>query len=159
MNLALPHADYIALRAACRRLVVACGGHESAAAALGVSRQHVSRCVSLNPDTFEYMLTLQQAVALEAFAEQPIVTTHLARAAGHLLIAMPSGSGGGPVWEALGKTGKELGDVFERAPAVLRDGKVTAPENAGMAAEIDEALAALVALKMAFAAAVEGEGG
>jgi hypothetical protein len=57
-------------------LVKLAGGVEAAAEALGVSHQRISQLTSLQSAD---MPTLMQVVALEAFANQPIVTAALAK--------------------------------------------------------------------------------
>jgi hypothetical protein len=72
-------------------LVKVAGGGEAAGLALGVSHQRISQLTSMQSAD---MPTLMQVVALEAFADQPVVTSALAK------LVQSAGKGADPNKEA-----------------------------------------------------------
>jgi regulatory protein CII len=144
-----------ALKAATRRLIKQSGGQEACVSDTRIVR-HQSFSQYGAPDWPEKYMPLDVAFDLERQLGLPVVTAHQARALNHVLVPMPAATGPGPVLTALGKTGEEVGQVFTKAAEALRDGRITEPENKCVAREIDEALVALVGLKLAVSAATDG---
>ena len=145
----LPASDYQKLKAASRALVATVGG---AVAAAGVTRgdhQSVSRYGSAHPDNADRFMPIDVLADLESESEQPVLTRVLAEMSGYLLVPVPRAVGSGT---ALGRVVaaalKETSQVFVRMADALGDGRLSADEAKEIAAEVNEAMIMLAALKL-----------
>lgn len=152
----LPASDYQKLKAASRALVATVGGAVAAAAVTRGDHQSVSRYGSAHPDNADRFMPIDVVADLESECEQPVLTRVLAEMSGFLLVPVPRAVGSGT---ALGRVVaaalKETSQVFVRMADALGDGRLSADEAREIAAEVNEAMIMLAALKLQVQAEAE----
>lgn len=134
-------ADYLALKAATRRLVERVGGVDAAAAVTRVGRSQLS--VYGVPDSDQYA-PIDIVADLEAEAAAPLVTQALA-AAQHLALGpMNAAASAAPVslLTHVAQLTKELGDVARVAADADADGNLSAAELASLITETSDLIEA-----------------
>ncbi|MFT6658848.1 phage regulatory CII family protein [Maritalea sp.] len=153
-NLAQITADnWAALIAATRHQVRVCGGNEACASISQRIKRHQTFSDYYNPNQASMMPIDVVAELMRESGDVRIVQT-LARMVGHEVVALPQlPARFADLQMALGRTSKEVGEVFTRIGESLSDGTFDKGERQATINEIDEAIGALVALKQ-----VVGEG-
>ena len=154
----LPKNDYLALKAATRRLVTLAGRGPAAAQITRVGQQELSNYG--NPYSERVVFMPADVIAdLEAECSQPVVTGLLAEMLGFVLVPLPQKVPGlAPLATRLGQLGKEAGDVFIVLGQALKDGEITADEGEHGRREIDELVLAALTLRAELEKATEQEG-
>lgn len=139
----------IALKAATRRLVEACGGQESAALIPGMPiTRHQSFSEAGHPAHADRFLRIDVATMLEADCGLALVTAEMAKATGHVLVPLPRiAATRSPLGRITAQAMKETSEVFARLGGFLEDGVLSSNEGAQLDREIDEAIEKLLALK------------
>ena len=143
-----------ALKAATRRLVEACGGQESAVLIPNMPiNRHQSFSEAGNAAHPDRFLRIDVAALMEADCGLPLVTAEMAKATGHMLVKLPDVPGHlGALGRVTAEALKEVGDVFSTLGQQLADGVLTRAEGPQLDAEIDEAIAKLLQMKLQAAA-------
>lgn len=142
---------YLGLKAATRMLIREAGGVELAAKVTRVERAELSRYE--NPSTGRF-LPVDVLLDLESANGEPHVTRELARAQGHVLIALPRLEGTGEWGRHLGAIAKDCGEAIAVVGEALSvGGTITAEEVKALniRREVTEAIERLVELEAALA--------
>lgn len=112
-----------------------------------------------NPLLEDRHCPIDVAVELDQFNPEPLVLRAMARLTGHVLVALPEVAGSAsPLGRVTGRALKEVGEVFSTLGRQLDDGVLTAVEDRRLERELDEAIEALVMLKLQARAVVEQGG-
>ncbi|UJX46624.1 phage regulatory CII family protein [Xanthobacter sp. YC-JY1] len=160
-KLARPHreADYLALKGATRRLVEACGGVESAAAATRTGFQALSK---YGRPQEPFFAPIDVVADLEADAGVPLVTRALAALCGHVLVPLPRPETGTGRWyRHISEVAQDAGAVVARLGAALADdGEVSRAEARALALRehVRHAIKELAALDLALERLEKGDG-
>lgn len=125
------------LKLATRDLVRQFDDQADAGHVIGVSQQQVSRLCDRN--TSINVISLEQAIRLEAAAEEPCITQLMAKQAGGVFIRLPEAN-----CDAMGlpmhvvELVKEVGDCADRLRAGMADGTLDQAELAALEKEFDD---------------------
>jgi len=132
----LTAGDYLALKAAVRRLVRHAGGQESAAAITRVDHQRISKY----GNAAQPMHAPIDVIAdLERDVGHPFVTEALAHLQGHVLVKRPSGEvDTEAVTRMLADIGRESGDSIRVLAEAIADHVVTPEEAREIRKEVSE---------------------
>lgn len=136
-------------KVAVRKSIHAAGGIEAVAAALGYSKTHVGRWHSLNDADLpsdDIRIEIDE-LAMANGGEAEILAAQ-ARQLGHVAFRLPEGFGASSaVTLKLTEATAEFGDIARALTRALADNRIDAREQGEVAAQIDEALVALVQLR------------
>jgi predicted transcriptional regulator len=149
------------LKVLTRELVERAGGLDAAGVCTRVKKSSLSNYANVHlPETF---VPVDVVARLEEIAGEPLVTRELARRARCALVPIEPVTEG-ELASLLARVGAESGAVFAAyADAVADDGRVDAPERAGIARELSDlvraATAALGHLQASPAPVAHGERG
>jgi hypothetical protein len=148
MPLSAPTKYSLALKAAFRRLVEACGGQESVILIPGMPlKRHQALSEYGNIDE-PGQARIDVIALMEADCGKPLVTELLARATHHVLVPLPAVVGShNPLGRVTGAAMKETSEVFAKLGKFLDDGKLSAAEGRQLDKEIDQAVIQLLALR------------
>ncbi len=139
--------DWSNLIAATRHQIRACGGHEACALISNRIRRHQTFSDYKNPDKPTMMPIDVLAELMRESGDVRVVRT-LARMVGHEVVALPKlPANFADLQIAMGRTSKEVGEVFTRIGESLADGTFDKGERRATTDEINEAIGALVALR------------
>lgn len=150
----LPEADYLALKAALRRLVRSAGGQESASAVTRVDHQRLSKYGNAS----QPMQAPVDVIAdLERDTGLPAVTQVLAQIAGYDLVPRAAGSGAAihPT-KMLADIGRESADSMRVLADAIADGVVTPREAVDIRRELLELSAAVSGVVAAMDGLING---
>ncbi len=148
MPLSNPSALSLSLKAAFRRLVEACGGQESAILIPGMPIQRHQALSEYGRVNESQQARIDVIALMEADCGRPIVTEQLARASGHVLVALPAVvATRSPLGKVTGAAMKETSEVFAKLGAFLDDGELSPAEARKLDKEIDDAVVKLLELK------------
>ena len=117
--------DYAGLKTGFRVLVQQVGGLEAASAVTGYPVSRLAEAYSLTSDR---MPRVDHVADLEAIAPAPLVTFHLARLCGHILV--PLRGRGGVAGEALATVIRDAGALGAEVVAAMADGRLSGAERA-----------------------------
>lgn len=134
---------------AVRRAIHHGGGITAVASALAYSDSHVGRW---NSQTEKALPDLEQALDLDDLAlscgGKAEILAAMAIKLGHVVFRLPEGFGDAEALTVqLAKATGEFGDIAQAVVAALGDGTVDQREAGAIAAQIDEAITALVKLR------------
>jgi len=147
--------EYGTLKEAVARLVGRAGGLELGAERVRVGRSQLARYTDpAEPGTH---MPVDIVLSLEAIAGDPIVTTHLAAAAGHALLPVMVRADAGTLARDIARIGREMAELMSEYGASQADGAIDATEARRMLREIDEGFAALGTMRSHLQAIVETE--
>ena len=134
------------LCAATRRQVAASGGNEACTYVSGIDRHQTFSDYQNTEQTAMMPIDIMTELTRES-GDVSVLRT-LARLVGYEIVALPQlPSSFADLQLAMGKTSKEVGEVFTRIGESLSDGTFDQKERADSTKEIDDAIAALVALR------------
>ena len=140
----LPAHDYMALKAATRRLVKNAGGVENAASLTRVEKTVLGGYGNINTPHF---MPIDVLADLSKDTGDVGVLHQLAMINAHVLVNVKGGDS--PHHEfnvSLAALGKEISDVFSTASTELSDGTLTHDEVIALQCEVNEAMQALATL-------------
>ena len=137
------------IKRAVRSAIHGCGGIDGAAATVDKSRSLVGSWHNTNQDDLP---TLGDAFAIDEIAviegRSPAILNAYAAELGHVAIRLPDfGQGEDAVTGAMIDASAEFGDVATTLRDATRDGTLSPAEREAVAAEIDQAQAALARMK------------
>jgi len=139
--------DWSSLIAATRHQIRACGGQEACASISNRIKRHQTFSDYKHPDRPSMMPIDVLAELMRESGDVRVVQT-LARMVGHEIVALPQlPARFADLQMAMGKTSKEVGEVFTRIGESLSDGTFDQKERSDSTKEIDDAIAALMALR------------
>lgn len=139
--------DWTNLIAATRHQIRACGGQEACALISNRIKRHQTFSDYKHPNKPSMMPIDVLAELMRESGDVRVVRT-LARMVGHEVVALPElPTNYADLQIAMGRTSKEVGEVFTRIGESLVDGTFDKQERADTIREIDEAMSALVALR------------
>lgn len=148
MSLSNPSTFSLALKAAFRRLVEACGGQESVILIPGMPIHRHQAISEYGRVDHPGQARIDVIALMEADCGRPIVTEHLARATQHVLVPLPAVVGSrNPLGRVTGAAMKETSEVFAKLGKFLDDGVLTSAEGRSLDKEIDDAVIRLLALR------------
>jgi hypothetical protein len=136
----LPNRDYLALKAASRDLIEACGGVTRAAQCTRIAASQLSRACSDHESQF---LPVDVVADLEAECGQAIVTGALA-ALQHLSVtSRPRSVRTSDHVRCIGEVSREFADFVQVQSSAAADGVVDRKESAAALKEIDDLMRVL----------------
>ena len=142
------------LETAVARLIDRCGGYARVAAIFDLSTTTVAKWVDRNEPANR--ITAHRVWRLEKECGEPVVTEWLALESGCALLRLPP-AGLPDAWaEDLAVVMRETADVVQQVAGDLADGRIDRPGEG--IREIDEAIAALAALRQRLAAIRDDKG-
>lgn len=154
----LPLSDYLALKAAFRRLVQTVGGSAEAGRITRVGQQAVDRYGSVNDDHRERFAPLDVIADLEAECGDAVVTRVLAEMSGHVMVALPVVPGSNARLDMVtGECLTEIGQAFAELGQARSDSRITPGEAEGLHTQIREAVETLLKLDRQVAAEAASE--
>lgn len=155
----LTPAGRLSLKVLADRLIAGAGGPEKAQLVTRVARPALSKYRdAANPDFADHFMPLDVAAELTldtASRIGPAVARHFAALSGHAVVRLPEARAG-EAHRTFAAVARETGDVLSGFATALADGTLDGLEARDLAAEIDQAVEALLALKAVAEAAGEG---
>ena len=150
----ISNENWASLIAASRHQIRACGGNEACASISNRIKRHQTFSDYKNPDQPSMMPIDVVAELMIESGDTRIVQT-LARMVGHEIVSLPKlPPNFADLQMAIGRTSKEVGEVFTRIGESLADGTFDQNERKLTIHEIEEAMSALAVLRQVVA---EGE--
>lgn len=137
----LPRRDYLALKAACRRLVDICGGPSAAAKVCGTSQSRISEAIS--PDYPDRFLRIDQVADLECECGRSEVTVVLANLMHSEIVPQAVMSETRSLSALLAAVVKESGSLAGDAAVALAAGEVKPNDLIAIKASIEHTMSAL----------------
>ena len=133
-----PRAEARVFSTLARALTDRVGGLDAAAAVTRVGRSQLGNYASLHDGQ---TMPVDVVADLEAVAGEPLITAELARRAGYLLVPLTPADDG-PLAERMARLAAEVGQAFSAYAAAVADGHTTAEEEAHIARELTDIIAA-----------------
>jgi len=144
----LNRSAYLGLKSATRQLVASLGGQDAAQEITRVGQKQISRYCAVDEEHLEQFIPIDIVADLTIEGKDASVLRALARLAGYEVVQLPQmPQGFAELQLAMGKTSKEVGEVFTRIGESLADGTFDKGERRATTDEINEAIGALVALR------------